>query len=166
MFSGKTEELLDRITEVKSENLKIAIYKPKIDNRYDETNIVSHNKNSVKAIVVADAEEILNYDTDVDVIAIDEAQFFNDSLVKISNLLANKGIRIIISGLDMDFQGIPFGPIPKLLAISESVTKVHATCVDCGSQANYSFRKDADSSLIRLGEEKDYKALCRNCFNQ
>tara|TARA_A100001037_G_C14952723_1_gene545738 strand:+ start:181 stop:744 length:564 start_codon:yes stop_codon:yes gene_type:complete len=164
MFSGKTEELLNRIRQAQSESLKIAVYKPKIDTRYDSKNIVSHNKNYVEAMAITDPEEILN--NDVDVIAIDEAQFFNNSLIKTVNILANKGIRIIIAGLDMDFQGVPFGPIPKLLAIAEKITKVHATCIDCGKEANYSFRKNTDSSLIKIGETHDYKALCRNCFNQ
>ncbi len=164
MFSGKTEELLDRIKQVKLENLKIAVYKPKVDTRYDSKNIVSHNKNYVEAIAITDPKEILN--TDVDVIAIDEAQFFNNSLIKIVSILANKGIRIIVAGLDMDFQGEPFGPMPKLLAIAEKITKVHATCVDCEGEANYSFRTNTNSSLIKIGEKNDYRALCRNCFNQ
>ena len=166
MFSGKTEELLRRIKRAEFANLKIAVFKPQIDKRYNKKNVVSHDKNTIQSVPVKNAKDIFLLANKVQVVAIDEAQFFNSELIKVCDKLANSGIRVIIAGLDMDFQGNPFGPIPALLAISEKITKVHAICTNFSSSANFSFRKNAELSLIRLGERKEYNALCRNCFNQ
>ena len=166
MFSGKTEELLRRLKRANFAKLKVEIYKPITDTRYDNTKVVSHNENFVNSTIVRDSSEIFEKMENPDVIAIDEAQFFTDDLSITCNILANLGIRIIVAGLDMDFQGQPFGYIPKLLAISEHVTKVHAICLDCGNVANYSFRTSDNKDLVSLGEKNNYKPLCRECFNK
>ena len=140
MFSGKTEELIRRIRRAQIANLKVEIYKPAIDKRYDEQQIVSHNALSLMSTPVDNSQSILLLSSEADVIGIDEAQFFDDELVNVCNTLANNGVRVIIAGLDMDYKGIPFGPIPKLLAIAEHITKVHAVCVRCGDIAQYSYR--------------------------
>jgi|TARA_B100001142_G_scaffold325428_2_gene378973 thymidine kinase len=165
MFSGKTEELLSRVNKVRFANLKAKIFKPKIDSRYDAKKVVSHDGNSIESIVVENSNKILKYCNEAHVIAIDEAQFFDNDLLVICNKLAAKGIRVIVAGLDMDYLGKPFGPIPNLLAIAEHITKVHAVCIDCGAPANHSFRICKDSELVKLGEKKEYKPLCRHCFN-
>ena len=165
MFSGKTEELLRRLKRAKYAKLNIKIFKPKVDTRYDKEKVVSHDDNYIKSIVVENSNKILSFIENAEVVAIDEAQFFDKNLSAICNKIANNGIRVIVAGLDMDFLGNPFGPMPKLLAVAEHITKVHAICVDCGAIANYSFRKTKDVELVKLGEQSEYKPLCRKCFN-
>tara|TARA_B100001142_G_scaffold179806_2_gene179388 strand:+ start:55635 stop:56210 length:576 start_codon:yes stop_codon:yes gene_type:complete len=165
MFSGKTEELIRRIKRAKYAKLNIKIFKPKIDTRYNKDNVVSHDNNFIEAIVVENSNEILSLIEDARVVAIDEAQFFDDNLFIICNQIADNGIRVIVAGLDMDFLGKPFGPIPQLLAVAEYITKVHAICINCGSIANHSFRKTQDTELVKIGENNEYKPLCRTCFS-
>ena len=165
MFSGKTEELLRRLKRAEFAKLKISVFKPQVDIRYDNKKVVSHNSNTIASIPVRFPSEILNLVNGSKVVAIDEAQFFNDDLVDVCNTLASEGKRVIIAGLDMDFLGKPFGVIPQLLAIAEHVTKVHAICIDCGSIANHSFRLTKSKELVQLGEKDEYKPLCRQCFN-
>ena len=166
MFSGKTEELIRRLKRAKIARQKVEIYKPRIDVRYDDVNVVSHDSNFIHSTPVQSASQILLLANDVDVIGIDEAQFFDEELPSVCQTLANRGIRIIIAGLDMDYLGKPFGPIPALLAIAEYVTKVHAICMNCGDLANYSHRIVAGETRILLGEQESYIPLCRYCFNQ
>lgn len=166
MFSGKTEELLRRLKRAKLAKLDFVMFKPDIDKRYDDNKIVSHNKNSITAIPIKNSIDILPLVNKSEIVGIDEAQFFDSKIIYVCNKLANSGIRVIVAGLDMDFSGEPFGVIPDLLAIAESVTKVHAICVDCGSIANYSFRKNSDKKLVNIGEKDQYKPLCRNCFKK
>ena len=165
MFSGKTEELLRRLKRAQFAKLDIAVFKPKIDKRYDIQKVVSHDENTIKAIPVDCAKNILPLVNQAQVVAIDEAQFFDSDLIAVCNELANAGVRVIIAGLDMDFLGKPFGVIPQILAIAEHITKVHAICVDCSAIANHSYRKTTDTTLVKLGEKEEYKALCRNCFS-
>ncbi len=165
MFSGKTEELLRRLKRAKYAKLNIKIFKPKVDTRYDKEKVVSHDDNFIDSTAVKSSIEILNLSEKADVIAIDEAQFFDEEIIKVCEQLAQQGKRVIIAGLDMDFLGKPFGPMPNLLAIAEHITKVHAICVDCGAIANHSFRKSAEVELVKLGEHNEYKPLCRKCFN-
>ena len=165
MFSGKTEELLRRLKRAQFAKLDIAVFKPKIDNRYDTQKVVSHDENTINAIPVDCAKNILPLVNQAQIVAIDEAQFFDADLVAVCNELANDGVRVIIAGLDMDFLGKPFGIIPQILAIAEHITKVHAICVDCSAIANHSYRKTTDTTLVKLGEKEEYKALCRNCFS-
>ena len=165
MFSGKTEELLRRLKRAQFAKLDIAVFKPKIDKRYDTKKVVSHDENTINAIPVDCAKNILPLVNQAQVVAIDEAQFFDADLVAVCNELANNGVRVIIAGLDMDFLGKPFGVIPQILAIAEHITKVHAICVDCSEIANHSYRKNTDTTLVKLGEKEEYKALCRNCFS-
>lgn len=164
MFSGKTEELIRRLNRARIAKLKVEIFKPGIDTRYSEEDVVSHNANSVNSIPVENAQQILFYANDVDVIGIDEAQFFGSELVDVCQQLANQGIRVIVAGLDMDFLGKPFGPMPNLMAIAEDVTKVHAICMRCGSLAQYSHRTIAGDKLVVLGETESYEPLCRSCY--
>ena len=164
MFSGKTEELIRRVKRAKLAKLKIAVFKANVDTRYDEEKIVSHNANKIISTRITAPSEILNLVDNIEVIAIDEAQFFNTELIDVCNKLANQGKRVIIAGLDMDFLGKPFGVMPQLLAIAEHVTKVHAICVDCGEIASYSFRLSDSKALVQLGQKKEYKPLCRRCF--
>ena len=166
MFSGKTEELLRRLKRAQFAKLEIAVFKPKIDNRYDTQKIVSHDKNTVAATPVGCAKDILKLVAKAQVVAIDEAQFFDADLVAVCNQLANNKIRVIIAGLDMDFLGEPFGIMPQILAIAEEVTKVHAICVECYDFANHSCRKNTDTDLVKLGEKEEYQPLCRNCFSR
>jgi thymidine kinase len=165
MFSGKTEELIRRLKRARIAQQKVLIFKPKIDVRYDEVNVVSHDSNFIPSTPVESASQILLLANDVEVVAIDEAQFFDDELPKVCETLANKGIRVIVAGLDMDYLGQPFGPIPQLMAIAEYVTKVHAICIKCGNLANHSYRTVDSSSRILVGEKDTYVPLCRNCFN-
>ena len=165
MFSGKTEELLRRIKRAEFAKLKISVFKPHVDIRYDSENVVSHDSNTIISTPVKSAEEILSLVDDSKVVAIDEAQFFTNELIAVCNTLANKGKRVIIAGLDMDFLGDPFGVMPQLLAIAENITKVHAICIDCGGIANYSFRLTKNQKLVQLGEKEEYKPLCRRCFS-
>ncbi len=164
MFSGKTEELIRRLKRARIAKQKVEIFKPKIDVRYSEENVVSHDENVIHSTPVDTASNILLLVSDVDVVGIDEAQFFDNGLVDVCNTLANMGIRVIVAGLDMDFMGKPFGPMPALLACAEYVTKVHAICMQCGNLAQYSFRKVASEKLVLLGETQEYEPLCRNCF--
>ena len=166
MFSGKTEELIRRMKRAQFANQKMLLFKPIIDNRYHETNIVSHQGTSIQAISVTDSSEILKSWTDQKVIAIDEAQFFDHALVTVCNELATKGVRIIIAGLDMDYLGEPFGPMPKLLAIAEYVTKVHAICVSCGNLAHYSHRISNEDGQVVVGAIEKYQPLCRTCYTK
>jgi thymidine kinase len=164
MFSGKTEELIRRLRRANYAKLKTEIYKPMVDTRYSEEDVVSHDEKSIHSTPVETAANIMLLASDVDVVGIDEAQFFDDGLVEVCNNLANAGVRVIVAGLDMDFQGKPFGPIPKLLATAEQVTKIHAICLRCGSLAQYSHRKTKSKKLVVLGETDEYEPLCRACF--
>ena len=165
MFSGKTEELIRRLNRAKIAKLKVEIFKPGIDTRYDEEDVVSHNENAIKSTPIESAEQILFYANEADVIGIDEAQFFYEQLGSVCNQLANRGVRVIVAGLDMDFQGKPFGPIPRLMAVAEYVTKVHAICIKCGNLAQYSHRTIQGDDLVVLGETESYEPLCRRCYN-
>ena len=165
MFSGKTEELLRRLKRAQFAKLKIAVFKPQVDKRYDMGKVVSHDENTIQSIPVANAKSILKLADNAQIIAIDEAQFFDEELIDVCTQLANNGARVILAGLDMDFLGNPFGVMPQLLAIAEHITKVHAICIDCGSIANNSFRKTANIELVKLGEQEEYKPLCRSCFS-
>ena len=166
MFSGKTEELLRRLKRAEFAKLTIAVFKPKVDKRYDKQKVVSHDDNNIEAVSIGSAKDILKLTNQIQVVAIDEAQFFDSELIAVSTKLANSGIRVIIAGLDMDFLGKPFGIMPDLLAIAEHITKVHAICIDCGAIANHSFRKTNDKHLIQIGEKEEYKSLCRDCFSR
>jgi thymidine kinase len=165
MFSGKTEELIRRLKRAKIANQKVQIFKPQIDKRYHEEKVVSHDSNTIMSTPVPASSTILLLAQECEVIGIDEAQFFDMELVNVCNQLADQGIRIIIAGLDMDFQGKPFGPIPQLLACAEYVTKVHAICVGCGNLAHISHRKTSDKNLVVVGEMESYEPLCRECYN-
>ncbi|MBA4321411.1 MAG: thymidine kinase [Odoribacter sp.] len=166
MFSGKTEELIRRLRRAQFAGLKVEIFKPSLDKRYSETRVVSHDEKSISSTPVDNAMSILLLASDVDVVGVDEAQFFDDSIVDVCNKLADNGIRIIVAGLDMDFLGKPFGPIPALLAIAEYVTKVHAICMRCGNLAQYSHRKSDEAQVVLLGEKDIYEPLCRACYNK
>ena len=165
MFSGKTEELIRRLKRAKFAQLQVEIFKPQIDTRYHDENVVSHDSNSISSTAVPSSSNILLLADDMDVIGIDEAQFFDDEIVNVCNQLANKGIRVIVAGLDMDYLGKPFGPMPALLASAEYITKVHAICVDCGDLAQHSYRFTPNKELVLVGEQESYKPLCRSCFN-
>lgn len=166
MFSGKTEELIRRIRRAKFANLKIEIFKPSIDTRYSDEDVVSHDFHKISCHAVKDPREMLKVADDVQVVGIDEAQFYDMTLVDVAQELANRGIRVIIAGLDMDYLGKPFGPMPYLMSIAEEVRKVHAICVKCGALANYSHRLVNDNELVVLGEKEAYEPLCRDCFNK
>ncbi|MBX7093178.1 MAG: thymidine kinase [Flavobacteriales bacterium] len=166
MFSGKTEELIRRLKRAEFARQKVEIFKPTIDKRYHETEVVSHEGTTIRSTPVESSSEILLLATDVDVVGIDEAQFFDEELANVCNQLANNGVRVVIAGLDMDFLGKPFGVMPKLLAIAEYVTKVHAICMDCGELANHSHRTSKEEKLVLLGETDHYLPLCRSCFNK
>jgi len=164
MFSGKTEELIRRLNRAKIARQRVEIFKPAVDTRYDEENVISHNENVIKSTPVQAASQIILLANDVDVVGIDEAQFFDNELAAVCNILANDGIRVIIAGLDMDFKGQPFGPIPSIMSTAEYVTKVHAICIECGNLAQYSHRLVENESLVLLGETDRYVPLCRKCF--
>ncbi len=164
MFSGKTEELIRRLKRAKIAGQKVEIFKPAVDVRYDEEDVVSHDSSKVSATAVQNASQILFYAEDFEVVGIDEAQFFSNELVDVCDQLANKGKRVIIAGLDMDYLGKPFGPIPLLMSTAEYVTKVHAICMRCGNLASYSHRTIKDDKLVVLGETDSYEPLCRKCF--
>jgi len=164
MFSGKTEELLRRLNRARIAKQRIEIFKPVIDTRYDEEDVVSHDKNAIRSTPVSSSEKILLLTADADVVGIDEAQFFDDNLPNVCNELANQGIRVIVAGLDMDFQGRPFGPMPNLMAIAEYVTKVHAICVKTGKLAQYSHRILGGDSTVELGELDRYEPLSREAY--
>jgi thymidine kinase len=166
MFSGKTEELIRRIKRATFAGQKVEIFKPELDVRYGEEEVVSHDANSMVSTPVESSGSILILSNNADVVGIDEAQFFDPELVSVCAQLANQGKRVIVAGLDMDYKGRPFGPMPGLLAIAEYVTKVHAICVDCGSLAHHSFRVIQSEKLVELGEVNEYKPLCRACFHE
>jgi len=165
MFSGKTEELIRRLKRARIAKLKVEIFKPAIDVRYDEQKVVSHDAREIMSTPVPSSSNILLLASGVDVVGIDEAQFFDAELPNVCNQLANMGIRVIVAGLDMDFKGNPFGPIPALLAMAEYITKVHAICVACGNLAQYSHRTIVSEKLVVLGETDAYEPLCRSCFS-
>ncbi len=166
MFSGKTEELIRRLKRAIIAKQRVKIFKPALDNRYDDTRVVSHDKNHISSLVVDNARQILDYVdiADIQVVGIDEAQFFDMDIVDVANELANKGIRVIIAGLDMDFRGKPFGPMPYLMAVAEYVTKVHAICTRTGNLAHYSHRTVRTDDLILVGEKESYEPLSRAAF--
>ena len=166
MFSGKTEELIRRLRRAQFAGLVVEIFKPALDNRYSGSRVVSHDEKSIVSTPVDNASAILLLAGDINVVGIDEAQFFDSSIVDVCNELADKGVRIVIAGLDMDFMGKPFGPMPDLLAIAEYVTKLHAICMRCGNLAQYSFRKSDEEQVVVLGEKDKYEPLCRNCYNK
>ncbi len=164
MFSGKTEELIRRLRRAEMAGQKVEIFKPKIDTRYDEEEVVSHNHNKIRSTPVESSNEILLLGSTCDVVGIDEAQFFDEGIVEVANQLANNGIRVVIAGLDMDFLGRPFGPMPNLMATAEYVTKVHAICKTTGNLANYSMRTSSSKDLVQLGETDSYEAVSRRIF--
>lgn len=166
MFSGKTEELIRRLKRVEFAQQALLLFKPTIDNRFDDKNIVSHKGSSFHAIAVSQASEILNHWKDERVVAIDEAQFFDLELVPILNDLAKKGVRVIVAGLDMDYLGQPFGPMPTLLCSAEYVTKVHAICVSCGNLAQFSHRTSKKDGQVLVGATENYQPVCRTCYNK
>jgi thymidine kinase len=166
MFSGKTEELIRRLKRATFAKQRVEIFKPAIDTRYSEQAVVSHDNNSIQSTPVDSSASILLFSSEIDVVGIDEAQFFDNGLINVCNELANRGIRVIIAGLDMDFKGIPFGPIPALCAIADEVTKVHAICVKCGNLAYVSHRTVANEKRVLLGEKQEYEPLCRCCYQQ
>jgi len=166
MFSGKTEELIRRLNRARIARQRVEIFKPVTDVRYSVEDVVSHNENAIRSTPVDTAANILLLTGDVDVIGIDEAQFFDNGLVEVCEKLANMGIRVIVAGLDMDFMGKPFGPMPQLMAVAEFVAKVHAICMKCGSLAQYSHRLSPSEKLVMLGEKNEYEPLCRECYNK
>ena len=166
MFSGKTEELIRRMKRAKFAKQKVEIFKPSLDTRYSDEDVVSHDKNTIRSTPIDSSGAILLLASDIDVVGIDEAQFFDDGLVEVCNQLANNGIRVIVAGLDMDFKGIPFGPMPALCAIADDVTKVHAICVKCGSLAYVSHRTVDSDRRVLLGETMEYEPLCRECYKK
>lgn len=166
MFSGKTEELIRRLKRAEFAKQRVEIFKPALDTRYSEIEVVSHDRNSIMSTPVDSSSSILLLSSDIDVVGIDEAQFFDDGLVAVCNELANKGIRVIVAGLDMDFKGVPFGPIPALCAIADEVTKVHAVCVRCGALAYVSHRLVNNEKRVMLGEQAEYEPLCRECYRK
>jgi thymidine kinase len=166
MFSGKTEELIRRLRRARIANLRVGIFKPVTDDRYHRENIVSHDDNSILSIPVANAQAILNGTTLVDVVGIDEAQFFDDSLPEVCDILALKGTRVIVAGLDMDYLGKPFGPMPALLSKAEYITKLHAICMQCGNIASYSYRKSRIAEQLLVGNEDLYEPRCRLCYEK
>ncbi|MCW3805474.1 thymidine kinase [Plebeiibacterium marinum] len=164
MFSGKTEELLRRLKRAKIARQKVEIFKPHVDVRYSEEEVVSHDANSILSTPVETSGNILLLSSNVDVVGIDEAQFFDNGLTEVCQQLAYQGVRVIIAGLDMDFKGKPFGPMPQLMAVAEYVTKVHAICMKCGELAHFSHRLSDEEKLVMLGEKMDYEPLCRSCY--
>src|SRR5574344_708762 len=166
MFSGKTEELIRRLKRAKFARQRVEIFKPAIDIRYSDQDVVSHDRNSITSTPIDTSSSILLMSSDIDVIGIDEAQFFDEGLVNVCNELANRGIRIIVAGLDMDYKGIPFGPMPNLCAIADEVTKVHAICVRCGALAYVSHRSVDNDKRVLLGEQMEYEPLCRECYKR
>ena len=164
MFSGKTEELIRRLRRAKFARQRVEIYKPAIDKRYSEEEVVSHDSNAIMSTPIDSSAQILLLSSDIDVVGIDEAQFFDDGLVDVCNELANRGVRVIVAGLDMDYKGVPFGPIPAVCAIADDVQKVHAICVKCGALAYVSHRKVHGDKRVMIGEMQEYEPLCRDCY--
>ena len=165
MFSGKTEELIRRMKRAKFAKQNVEIFKPGVDTRYDDEMVVSHDSNEIHSTPVPSSSNIPILANEMDVVGIDEAQFFDEGLISVCRQLADSGIRVIVAGLDMDYKGNPFGPIPAIMAIAEYVTKVHAICMHCGDLANHSHRKIENKELLVLGEVNEYEPLCRKCFN-
>ena len=166
MFSGKTEELIRRLRRINFAGQDLLLFKPRIDKRYSEECVVSHNGATFEAIQVDTAKEILNHWSSERIVAIDEAQFFDEDIVRVANHLASNGVRVICAGLDMDFQAKPFGPMPFLMASAEYVTKVHAICMSCGNLAQFSHRKTKEKEQVRVGAVQEYEPLCRSCYNK
>lgn len=164
MFSGKTEELIRRLKRAKIANLKVEIFKPSIDLRFDKTAVVSHDSNFIHSTPVDNSQIILNLANDVDIVGIDEAQFFDDQITGVCETLALRGVRVIVAGLDMDYKGRPFGPMPQLLAVADFITKLHAICVRCGNLASMSYRKSPREEQVLLGEQDVYEPRCRKCY--
>lgn len=164
MFSGKTEELIRRLNRARIAGLDVRIFKPGIDKRYDDIQVVSHDENMIQSFPVDSSSQILLFANEAKVIGIDEAQFFDQGLADVCNQLADNGIRVIIAGLDMDFRGEPFGPMPKLMAIAEEVFKTHAICIRCGKLAQYSHRTTEDENIVKVGDKETYEPLCRECY--
>lgn len=164
MFSGKTEELIRRLNRALIAKQKVEIFKPAVDKRYHEFDVVSHNENAIRSTPVQFADDIILLSGNCEVVGIDEVQFFDNRIVNVANVLANSGKRVILAGLDMDFEGNPFEPMPQLLAIAEYVTKVHAVCMKCGDLASYSYRLLEAKEKVVLGEKESYEARCRKCF--
>ena len=166
MFSGKTEELIRRMKRAKFAKQKVEIFKPSLDTRYSDNDVVSHDQNAIPSTPVETSSSILLLSADIDVVGIDEAQFLDNGLIDVCNELANRGVRVIVAGLDMDFKGVPFGPMPGLCAIADDVTKVHAICVKCGALAYVSHRLVANDKRVLLGEKMEYEPLCRECYKK
>ena len=166
MFSGKTEELIRRMKRAQFANQKVEIYKPCIDVRYSDDQVVSHDAHSIPSTPIDSPASMLLLSSDVEVVGVDEAQFFDETIVEVVQTLANRGVRVIIAGLDTDYMGKPFGPMPALMAVAEDVQKVHAICMKCGSPANHSHRLSQSDQLVVLGEKDIYEPLCRHCFNE
>jgi thymidine kinase len=166
MFSGKTEELIRRLKRAKIANLKVEIFKPAIDVRYDENNVVSHDSNAIQSTPIENSQTILLMAEGVDVVGIDEAQFFDDEIIHVCELLALRGVRVIVAGLDMDYLGRPFGQMPFLLSVADYITKLHAICMKCGNIANVSYRKTDQGGQVLLGEKETYEPRCRKCANE
>lgn len=166
MFSGKTEELIRRMRRAKFARQKVEIFKPAMDTRYSEDDVVSHDRHSIKSTPIESSAEILQLSSDIDVVGIDEAQFLDNGIVDVCNTLANRGVRVIVAGLDMDYKGVPFGPIPALCAIADEVAKVHAICVKCGALAYVSHRIVDNDRRVLLGETGEYEPLCRDCYQK
>jgi thymidine kinase len=165
MFSGKTEELIRRLKRAKIANQRVEIFKPKVDTRYDEAKVVSHDANYILSTPIEHSRRLLELTDGVNVIGVDEAQFFDEDLPEVCQMLALRGLRVIVAGLDMDFRGKPFGPMPNLLAVAEYITKVHAICQHCGNLATHSYRLSADDHTVVLGEKDTYEARCRTCYH-
>jgi thymidine kinase len=166
MFSGKTEELIRRLKRARIANLNVEIFKPAVDVRYDEVKIVSHDERAIQSTPVDNSQKILLLAGEVDVVGVDEAQFFDEGITEVCELLALRGIRVIVAGLDMDYKKQPFGQMPNLLAVADYITKLHAICVVCGNIANYSYRKSAQEGQVVLGEKDIYEPRCRHCYHQ
>lgn len=166
MFSGKTEELIRRLKRARIANLKVEIFKPAIDIRFNKTDVISHDANFVHSTPVTDSKSILRLAADVEIVGIDEAQFFDNGIINVCEKLALNGLRVIVAGLDMDYTGKPFGPMPGLLAVADFITKLHAICVKCGNIANMSYRKSADTNQVLLGEQNIYEPRCRKCYHE
>lgn len=166
MFSGKTEELIRRLRRAQFANQQIAIFKPAVDNRYSDVEVVSHDAHKISSHPITAPSEMLEVGPEIQVVGVDEAQFFDDSLVGVCQELADRGIRVIVAGLDTDYLGLPFGPMPRLMAVAEDVQKVHAICVRCGALANHSHRLSQSKDLVLLGEKDVYEPLCRDCYNR
>ncbi|MBF1407207.1 MAG: thymidine kinase [Prevotella histicola] len=166
MFSGKTEELIRRMKRAQFAKQRVEIFKSSIDTRYSEENVVSHDQNTIRSTPIDSSGNILLLASDIDVVGIDEAQFLDDGLMDVCNQLANNGVHVIVAGLDMDYKGVPFGPIPALCAVADEVTKVHAICVKCGALAYVSHRLIADDHRVMLGEQQEYEPLCRECYQK